>query len=544
MKHYAPGLKLSPGKAGSAVGCIEAKGGIMNWIIGVVAGIAGVGAGYIIRYMLGNYGVDTAEKRSKQIVEEAERSARTTRKEAKMEARAEVLKAREEFEKTTESKRKELAGLEERISARETNLDRKVSMIEKKDRQLEEKIEHTEKRAAELEQKEKELGSLIVEGKNKLQEIAGMSREQARETLLSRMEKEVHNEVGGLIRRLQEEAKETAEREARKIVANAIERFSGSHASEMMTSTVALPGDDMKGRIIGREGRNIRALESATGVNILIDDTPEAVVISGFDPVRREIAKQALEALIVDGRIHPARIEEMVEKATENMNQTIRSSGEKAAYIAGIQGVSPELSRMLGRLKFRSSYTQNVLQHSIEVSHLMGVMAGDLSLDVSMAKRIGLFHDIGKALDHEVEGGHAVIGADLLKRHGEDPVVINAVAAHHKEIEPESIYAVLASAADAISSSRLGARSETTDIYVKRLEKLEGIADGFEGVKKSYAIQAGREVRVVVEPETVNDNEAVVLARNISKKIESELQYPGEIKVIAIRETRCVEFAR
>jgi ribonuclease Y len=343
---------------------------------------------------------------------------------------------------------------------------------------------------------------------------------------------------------MQEEAKETADREARKIVATAIQRSGTSHAGGMMTSTVAIPGEDMKGRIIGRDGRNIRSLEALTGVNILIDDTPEAVVISGFDPIRREIARQSLEELINDGRIHPARIEEIVAKVRENMDETIRLSGEQACFECGVQGVDPEILRMVGRLAFRTSYTQNVLRHSVEVSHLMGVMAGELGLDVAQAKRIGLFHDIGKAMDHDVEGGHAVIGADLLKRHNEPAVIVNAVAAHHEEVAPESLYALLSSAADAISSSRLGARSETTDIYVKRLEKLEGIASGFEGVNKSYAIHAGREIRVIVEPEKIDDNAAMVLARNISKKIEADLQYPGQIRVTVIRETRCVEYAK
>jgi ribonuclease Y len=358
------------------------------------------------------------------------------------------------------------------------------------------------------------------------------------------MEKEVHSEMGSLIRRLQEQAKETAEREAGKVVAQAIQRFAISHASEMLTSSVSLPSEDMKGRIIGREGRNIRALEAATGVNVLIDDTPEAIVISGFDPIRREIAKQALEQLVADGRIHPARIEEVVAKLQENMDETIRKAGEEAAYVVGIHDVDPELVRKIGRLKFRTSYSQNVLQHSIEVSLLMGVMAGELGLDVALAKRVGLFHDIGKALDHEVEGGHALIGADLLKRQGELPIVVNAVAAHHEEVPAESLYAILAAAADAISSSRPGARAENTDIDVKRLEKLESIATSFDGVSKSYAIQAGREVRVIVDPGKIDDNGAMVMARNISKKIESELQYPGQIRVIVLRETRCVEFAR
>jgi ribonuclease Y len=395
-----------------------------------------------------------------------------------------------------------------------------------------------------LEQSKAELDKAIAEEHSRLQRVAGMTREEARTMLLGRIEKEVHGEAGGLIRRIQEQAKENAEREARRIVTIAVERFSASHASEMMTSSVALPSDDMKGRVIGRDGRNIRSLESATGVNILIDDTPEAVVLSGFDPIRREIARQSLEQLLSDGRIHPARIEEVVAKVEENMDETIRAAGQEAAYMADVQEVEPELLRTLGRLKFRTSYSQNVLQHSIEVSHLMGAMASELGLDAALARRIGLFHDIGKALDHEVEGGHAVIGADLLKRTGEPQTIVNSVAAHHEEVEGESLYALLASAADAISSSRLGARSATTGIYVKRLEKLENIANGFEGVRKSYAIQAGREVRVVVDPEQMDDNASMVLARNISKKIESDLKYPGQIRVIVIRETRSVEYAR
>ena len=517
---------------------------IIKIVIGLVAGLAGLGAGYLIRYLIGNYGADATEKQAKQALKDAKREADAIRKEGEIQAKAEVLKAKEEFEKSTQSQRKDLAALEERIAQRETNLDRKVSMIEKKERSLDEKIGEVEKQSQDLKKDRDEVAKLIAEAREMLQKVAGMTQEEARKTLLSRLEKEVHGEMGGLIRHLQEEAKETAEREAQKIVAVAIQRFAASHAGEMMTSTVALSGDDMKGRIIGRDGRNIRALEAATGVNILIDDTPEAVVISGFDPIRREIAKLSLEQLVSDGRIHPARIEEVVAKVQEGMNETIRLAGEEASYAAGVQGLDPELLRMVGRLKFRTSFSQNVLQHSLEVSQLMGVMAGELNLDASLAKRIGLFHDIGKARDHEVEGGHAVIGADLLKKNGEAQVVVNAVAAHHEEVPAESLYAVLAAAADAISSSRLGARSETSTIYIKRLEKLEAVANGFEGVRKSYAIQAGREVRVLVDPEKVDDNEAMVLARNISKKIESDLQYPGQIRVTVIRETRCVEYAK
>jgi ribonuclease Y len=513
-------------------------------ILGLITGVLGLGGGYIARAVMGRYWAQSMETRARQLAGEAEREADAVRKEAQIQSKAEAIKLRENFEKSTQTRRRELADLETRIAERETNLERKVAMIEKKDKALDEKIGEAERRNNELAASQERAAKLESEHKDRLQVVAGMTRDQARDALLERVEKEIQGDIGGLIRRRQEEARETAEREAKKIVAQAIERYAASHASEMMTSTVALPNDDMKGRIIGRDGRNIRALEAATGVNILIDDTPEAVVISGFDPVRREVARVSLERLIADGRIHPARIEEVVAKAQENMEEAIRSAGEEAAYSAGVQSVPPELIRMLGRLRFRTSFAQNVLQHSLEVAHLMGVMAGELGLDSNLAKRIGLFHDIGKALDHEVEGGHAVIGADVLRKHNESAALINAVAAHHEEVEPETMYALLASAADAISSSRVGARSETTDIYAKRLEQLERIANGFEGVEKSYAIQAGREVRVLVQPDKVDDNGAMAIARGISQKIASDLQYPGQIRVMVIRETRCVEYAR
>lgn len=513
-------------------------------IAGVAAGVVGLAVGYLIRQAMGRMKATGDEGQAKMLLADAQREAETIRKEGTISAKAEVLQAREEFEKSTESRKKELAALEERVNLRETNLDRKVSLIDKKERTVDEKLANIEQRDEELKQEKAKVQQLIEEQKGKLQRIAGMTQDEARQSLLSQMEKEVHGEIGGLIRRMQEQAKDTAERESKKIITQAIQRYASSHTSDIVTSTVALPSDDMKGRIIGRDGRNIRALEAATGVNFLIDDTPEAVVVSGFDPVRREIAKQALERLLTDGRIHPARIEEVVEKSTEDMAETIRSAGEETLFEVGIQGVDPELVRTLGRLKYRTSYTQNVLRHSVEVAQLMGLMAGELGLDPLVAKRVGLFHDIGKALDHDVEGGHAIIGADLLKRLGEPQEVVNAVAAHHEEVEAQSLYAVLCSAADAMSSSRVGARSETSGLYIKRLEKLEAIANEFEGVEKSYAIQAGREVRVIVEPDKVDDAAAMVLARNMSKKIESDLQYPGQIRITVIRETRCVEYAK
>ncbi len=513
-------------------------------IIAALAALAGAGFGYGLRHWLVKSRYSQQERQGQQLLKDAQREAENCVREAKLQAKAELLKSREEFETSTKDKREELAALDNRVSQREEHLDRKVAMLEKKERALEQRVGEVERQASEYEKAQAEYKGLIAAEKEKLQKVAGMTQAEARQTLMARIEGEVHGEMSGLIRKVQEEARDTAEREAGRIVGMAIQRYAASHASELMTSSVALPSEDMKGRIIGRDGRNIRAIEAATGVNLLIDDTPEAVVISAFDPVRREIARIALERLILDGRIHPARIEEVVAKTTEEMGERIRQAGEEAIYLVGLQGFDPEILRSLGRLKFRTSYSQNVLMHSVEVAQLMGVMAGELDLDVTLAKRIGLLHDIGKALDHDVEGSHASIGADLLRRHGESPVVVNAVASHHEEAAAESLYAVLASAADAISAARPGARSETTDLYVKRLEKLEGVASGFPGVERVYAIQAGREVRVVVQPEKVNDHEALILARNICRKIEAEMQYPGQIRVVVVRETRCVEYAK
>ncbi len=516
----------------------------MKVVIGLIAALGGLAVGYLIRHVLGSLKANAAEKRAQQSMSEAEREAKTIRKDGQIQAKAEVLQAREDFEKSTKKRRKELEAIEERVSQREVNLDRKMTLVEKKEHQADTRASEVAEATQRVEAREAKAKAMVAEEVEKLQRVAGMTAEEAKSMLLERVEQEVHNETGGLIRRMQETAKETAEGEAKRIVAMAIQRYGASHSAEMMTSVVQLPSDDMKGRIIGRDGRNIRTLESVTGVNLLIDDTPEAVVISGFDPLRREVARQSLELLVADGRIHPARIEEVVAKVREELDESVRKLGEEAAYEADIQDVAPELLRRLGRLQYRTSYSQNVLRHSLEVARLMSMMAGELGLNVALARRIGLFHDIGKALDHEVEGGHALIGADLLKRHNEDPIVVNSVAAHHDDVEAESIYALLTSAADAISSSRLGARSETTEIYLKRLENLERIANGFEGVTKSYAIQAGREVRVLVQPEQIDDNDAIVLARNVSKKIESDLQYPGQIRVTVVRETRCVEYAR
>ncbi len=513
------------------------------WTGALVAMLAAI-LGYYVRLIIGRYVSRSAEGEAQRLQSDAKRDADAIRKEAALQAKAESLKTREALEEEVKRRRQEAVALEERINQREINLDRKVAMIDKKNQTVDQKLAEITAKQKELEQQHAECEGVLKQEKEKLQHIAGMTAEEARRTLMMRLEDEIRGETGMLIRRRQEEARQTAEREARRIVATAVQRYALSHASELMTSAVALPNDEMKGRIIGREGRNIRSLEAVTGVDLLVDDTPEAVVISAFDPLRREIARQTLERLIADGRIHPARIEEIAAKVKEDLEETMRSAGEEAVFMIGAQGVNPELVRNLGRLKFRSSYSQNVLQHSMEVAHLMGVLAGEMGLDALLAKRIGLFHDIGKSLDSEMEGNHALIGADLLRRHKENQIVVNAVAAHHEDVPAESVYAVLAAAADAISAARPGARSETSEIYIKRLEQLELIANSMPGVEKSYAIQAGREVRVLVHSDKIDDAGAMHHAREISKKIEQELQYPGQIRVTVIRETRFVEYAR
>ncbi len=484
------------------------------------------------------------ERNARRMLEDARRESEALLRESKIQAKDEIIRAREQFETETKERRQELRAQEERVAQRETNLDRKLAMLDKKEQALDEKLTAASREREELDRKSEELDRMLHERNENLQRVAAMSQEEARQTLMHQLEEELRGESGSLIRRIQEETVAKAENEARRVITLAIERYAADQVNDITTSTVALPSDDMKGRIIGKEGRNIRSLEAATGVNIMIDDTPEVVVISGFDPLRREVARIALERLVEDGRINPARIEEIVAKVQAEIEDTIRNAGEQAIYELNIRSVAPELLRTLGRLKFRHSYSQNVLQHSIEMAHLMGMMAAELGLDQSIAKRVGLFHDIGKAVDHEVEGSHAIIGADLLKRHGEDPIVYNAVAAHHGEAEAESLYAVLATAADAMTAARPGARSETTEIYIQRLRKLEDLAGSFRGVIKSFAIQAGREVRVIVEPSKIDDNEAMQMARNISKQIEHDLQYPGQIKVTVVRETRCVEYAK
>jgi ribonuclease Y len=478
------------------------------------------------------------------ILDAARQQAERSLHEARLRAQEELLKAREAIEKERNERRQELTEQEKRLLQRETNLDRKVELLERKTEELAGKERELLEREKELHKLQSELDELKRQWLQQLQRVAGLGAEEAKNLLLAQLQSEVSEEAAALTRRILEEAKQNAEREAKRTITIAIERCASNHVASATSCIVTLPNEEMKGRIIGREGRNIRAFEAATGINVLIDDTPQAVVLSGFDPMRRELARQTLERLIADGRINPARIEEEVLKVSEEMQESIRKAGEEAVLRLHLQKVHPELIKLLGRLKFRHSFAQNVLDHSIEVAELEGMMAAELGLNQQIAKRVGLFHDIGKAVDHEVEGSHAIIGAELLKKYGEPEEVWQAVACHHHEVEPLTIYGILAGAADAISASRPGARSESMELYLQRLEKLEQIANSFAGVERSYALQAGREIRVFVQPSQVSDDQAMQLARAIAKKIEAELQYPGQIKVSVVRETRAVEYAK
>ena len=504
----------------------------------------GVAVGYIAYRGLARRNVETAERTAGKIIDDAKKEAESMLREAKLTARDNIHKARGHLETEISERKRELLQIEKRVLQKEEHMDRKVDLLERREGEIKKQGRDLEVRSRQIDEKGKEIDRVLNEERNRLQRIAGISREEAKRILLAKMEEEVTYESSALIRRIESEARETAGKKAKHIIALAIQRCAADFVSDVTISTVALPSDDMKGRIIGREGRNIRAIEAATGVDIIIDDTPEAVILSSFDPVRRAIASTALGRLIADGRIHPARIEEVVKKVRKETEVAIQEAGEQAVFDAGIHRLHPELVKLLGRLKYRASYGQNVLVHSKEVSVVMGIIAAELNLDIKLAKRIGLLHDIGKAVDHEVEGAHAIIGADLAKKYNESPEVVHSIAAHHEDTEPKSVYAVLASAGDALSAARPGARSESLEAYIKRLEKLEAIANAFRGVEKSYAIQAGREVRVMVKPNSVTDNEAVMIARNITKKIQKDMDYPGQIKVTVIRETRAVEYAK
>lgn len=512
--------------------------GIIETVLaGILAAVIGAGAGYFVRKSSAEKAIGSAEEEAKRIVARAEEQGEAKKKEALLEAKEDIQRQRQELDHDTRERRGELQRQERRVVQKEENLDRKIESVEKKESALagkEAKLDKMQAEAAELHDRQKA----------ELERISNLTADEAKSLLMAEAEEELKHEKAILIKEYEQQTKDEADKKARNILSQAIQRCAADYVAETTVSVVALPNDEMKGRIIGREGRNIRALETMTGIELIIDDTPEAVILSGFDPVRREVARIALEKLIQDGRIHPARIEEMVEKARREVDQRIKEAGEQATFETGVHGLHPEEIRLIGRLKYRTSYGQNVLQHSIEVSHLAGVMASELGVDVMLAKRAGLLHDIGKAVDRDVEGPHAEIGANLANKYRESKEVVNAIAAHHGGVEIMTVEAVLVAATDAVSAARPGARRESLEAYMKRLTRLEEIAKAFDGVDNCFAIQAGREIRVIVKPDSVDDAGAAALAHDVSKKIESELEYPGQIKVTVIRETRAVDYAK
>ena len=510
---------------------------IVIGILAIAAGIFSFRLGVAYRKKVAEAEIGSAEQEAKKILSEAEKASQNKTREALLEAKEEIHRNRIEFDKEVKERRNEIQRQERRIQQKEENLDRKMQSLESKEDAL-------SKKKKEIQILQEETTNIKEQQTQELERISGLTVEDARDYLLKNIENEVKHEAAIMIKEIQEQAKEEAENKAKDIISIAIQKCAADHVADTTVSVVPLPNDEMKGRIIGREGRNIRTLETLTGIDLIIDDTPEAVILSGFDPIRREVARVALEKLIIDGRIHPARIEETVERAKKEVENAIRQEGEHATFETGVYGLHPEIIKLLGKLKFRTSYGQNVLKHSIEVSHLAGIMAGELGIDVNVAKRAGLLHDIGKAVDHEVEGSHVTIGADIAKKFKESKEVIHSILAHHGDIEASTIIASIIQAADTISAARPGARRETLETYIKRLQKLEEIADSFNGVDKSYAIQAGREIRIMVKPEDVNDTGLFAMARDIVKKIESELEYPGQIKVNVIRETRSIEYAK
>lgn len=520
----------------------------VDWWLIVVAAVVGIGLGAGIFFLVDKQilakRINSAKNQANTIIDEAKVEAKTLKKEAILEAKEEILKQKTEFEKETKERNRELTKQEDRLIQREGTLDKKEDALLKRQEQQEALSKSLQEQQGEIARKQAELEKYTEKISAELERVSGMTKEEARETLVESIIAEARRDAVATVRGIEQEARENGEKKAREIISSAIQRCAADQVSEVTITAIPLPNDDMKGRLIGREGRNIRALKNATGVDLIIDDTPEVVIISGFDPVRRQIARITIEKLITDGRIHPARIEEMAEKVKKEMEVTIKEAGDSACFDTGVFGLHPELIKLLGRLKFRTSYGQNVLNHSIEVSYIAGMMAAELGVDVALAKRAGLLHDIGKAVDQDMEGSHVQIGADLARKYKESKDVVNAIMSHHGDVEAVSIEAVLVAAADAVSGARPGARRETIENYVKRLEKLEGIANGFNGVQKVYALQAGREIRVIVKPEVINDPGTALLAKDIAKRIEKEMEYPGQIKVNVIRETRSVEYAK
>ncbi len=489
-------------------------------------------------------GQDVSRKEADLLLSEARKESDLLRKEAALQAKDVVLKAKLDFESDMSERRKEMQSLEKRLANKEDSQERRSENLDKKDSDLSRREQSLTQREKNIQAKDEEVQKVLQQERDKLESIAGLTQTEAKETLMKLMEDAAKHESAKRVKQIEDEAKETAEKRAVKIIAQAVQRYAGDYATERTVSVVNLPGDDMKGRIIGREGRNIRAIEAATGVDLIIDDTPEAVIVSSFDPVRRALAKNVLERLITDGRIHPARIEEIVKKVQAEIDQTIKEAGEKAIFDLGMHGMNPELVRMIGRLKYRTSYTQNIYEHSLEVAFICGMMADELGLPNKIARRAGLLHDLGKAVDHEIDGSHAVIGADFARRYGESPEIVQAIEAHHGDVEIKHPLDVLVQAADALSGARPGARKEMLDAYIKRLEALEEIGNSFKGVEKTFAIQAGRDVRVMVNHEDISDEDAVVLSRDIAGKIEKEMTYPGQIRVTVIRETRAFGIAK